>query len=52
MNMFIALKVVCCEPVAVSPAACDNPAGVNAANTIGMPPVALKKFVNALPTAC
>jgi len=52
MNMFIASKVVCCDPVAISPEACARAAGVSAPNTIGMPPVALKKPVSALPTFC
>ena len=52
MNMFIASKVVCWLPVAVSPEACVNPAGVNPANTAGMPPLALKKLVSALATFC
>ena len=48
MNWFIAPKVVCCEPVAASPEACDKPFAFNAANTIGMPPVVLKKLIRAL----
>ena len=52
MNCVIALKVVCCEPVAASPEACVSPAGVNAPNTSGMPPVALKNLVSALATFC
>ena len=42
-NMFIASKVVCCEPVASSPEACVRPAGVSSPNTSGMPPVVLKR---------
>ena len=52
MNRPIALNVVCCDPVATSPDTCDRPAGVSAPNTIGMPPVVLKKLVNALATFC
>ena len=52
MNRFIASKVVCCEPVASSPETCVRPAGVSAPNTIGMPPVVLKKLVSALATFC
>ena len=52
MNRFMASKVACCEPVASSPETCVRPAGVKVPNTIGMPPVALKKLVNALATFC
>src|ERR1700761_8268419 len=52
MNRLMALNVACCDPVAVSPETCVNPAGVRLPNTIGMPPVALKKLVIALPTDC
>ena len=52
MNMFIALNVVCCEPVAASPETCVRPAGVSVPNTSGMPPVVLKKLISALATFC
>ena len=52
MNWFIALKVVCCDPAAVSPETCVSPAAVSAPNTSGMPPVVLKKLISALPTFC
>jgi hypothetical protein len=52
MNCVMALKVVCWLPVAVSPDACDSPDGVSELYSIGMPPVALKKWVRALPTLC
>ena len=51
MNWFMALNVVCCEPVAVSPEACVSPAGVSALNTSGMPPVLLKKLVEGVADA-
>ena len=45
MNWFIALKVDCCDPVAVSPAACDRPF----ADTAGSPtPVALSPLAMTL----
>ena len=47
-NRFIALKVACCEPVAVSPETCDSPAGVSVANATGMPPLELKKLVSRI----
>jgi hypothetical protein len=50
MNRFIASKVACCDPVANSPDACVRPPGVSVANDTGMPPLALKKLVNAAPT--
>ena len=43
MNWLMALNVVCCEPVAVSPETCVRPAGVSAPNTIGMPPVRVEE---------
>ena len=43
MNWVIALNVVCCEPVAVSPEACVRPAGVSVPNTSGMPPVRVEE---------
>jgi hypothetical protein len=52
MNRFMASKVVCCEAVASSPETCVRPPGDNVPNTTGMPPVALKKPVNALATFC
>ena len=52
MNWFMALNVVCCEPVPISPETCVSPAGVSAPNASGMPPVVLKKLVMALPTFC
>ena len=52
INRFIASKVVCCEPVGSSPEASVRPAGVNAPNTRGMPPVELKKLTSALATFC
>ena len=52
MNWFIASKVVCCEPVAVSPETCVRPAGVSPPNTSGMPPLVLKKLMSALATFC
>ena len=48
MNWFIALNVVCCDPVAVSPEICVSPAGVSPPNTIGMPPVVLKKLIDGV----
>src|ERR1700733_11056944 len=45
MNRSIASKVVCCEPVAVSPDACVRPAGVSVPYTAGMPPLVLKELV-------
>ena len=50
MNWFMALNVLACEPVAVSPEACDRPAAVSVANTRGMPPVLLKELISALAT--
>lgn len=44
MNWFIALKVVCCEPVAVSPEIWISPAGVSPPNASGIPPLELKKL--------
>src|ERR1700722_5617171 len=52
MNCVMALNVVCCVPVAVSPAAWDRPAGVSGPNTSEIPPVVLKKLVSVLPTFC
>jgi hypothetical protein len=45
MNWFMALKLVCCEPVAPSPEAWVRPAGVSAPNAPGMPPLALKELI-------
>ena len=50
MNCVIALKVVCCEPVAVSPEACARPPAVSAPKASGMLPLLLKKLLSALPT--
>jgi len=50
MNCVIALNVVCCEPVAVSPAAWVRPAGVSVAKTMGIPPLLSKKFESAFAT--
>ena len=50
MNWFMALNVVCCEPVADSPEAWDRPLAFSEKNAAGMPPVELKKLVSALPT--
>ena len=52
MNWFMALNVVCCEPVADFARRLGQAAGVSEPNTIGMPPVALKKLVSALATFC
>jgi hypothetical protein len=52
MNWPIASNVVCCDPVAVSPAICVSPAGVSPPNAIGMLPLVLKKLLMALPTFC
>jgi uncharacterized protein (DUF1810 family) len=52
MNCVIALNVVCCDPVALSPEAWLRPDGDSVPNTSGMPPAALKKFVSVLATAC
>jgi hypothetical protein len=51
MNCVMASNVVCCEAVPVSPDTCVRPDGVRTPNAMGMPPVALKKFTSALPTA-
>ena len=51
-NMFMALKVACCDPVPSSPETCVRPAGVSEAKSTGMPPVALKKLVSVLATFC
>ena len=50
MNRFMASKVVCCDPVAVSPDACVSPTGDSEPNTMGMLPVLLKKLTSAVPT--
>ena len=50
MNWFIALKVVCCEPVRDLAGDLRQPAGVSVPNTSGMPPVVLKKLISALAT--
>jgi len=52
MNRFMASKVDCCVPVPNSPETCVKPLGLKPKNAAGMPPVALKKFVNALATFC
>ena len=46
----MALKVPCCDPVAVSPAACDRAGADSVANVRGMPPVVLKELISALAT--
>ncbi len=59
MNWFIALKVVCCEPVAVSPEVCDSaaerllPVRPNSATKPGgsAPPL-LKKLLSVDATVC
>ena len=43
-NCVIALKVVCCEPVALSPEACDRPPGVSVANTNGRLPAVIEEI--------
>ena len=51
-NRFIAVKVACWVPVAVSPEICDRPLGERPAKAAGMLPLVLKKFVSALFTFC
>jgi hypothetical protein len=52
MNMFMALRVACCVPVAISPAAWLRPDGVSEASTAEIPLLELKKFDSVLATFC